>query len=266
MWNYRGHFKNKIIFCNCDDPTQSNFWKYFKDNFKRLGLKKLISTHYRPSTLFEDAPSYKLEYDGKNGHVKTPLKGDGDFRSAECAAVMQEADIVATNPPFSLLREFIKQVMKHDKKFLIIGNMNAVSYKEIFPLFAGNKIWLGYTPRGHEFMRPDGSLQAINSVWYTNLAHDKRHEKFRCLETYDPNKYPRYDNYPAIEVGRTNDIPKDYAGEMGVPITFLDKYNPDQFEIVGLCRYLLPDSRGGRFYVGGNQKYARIVIKHKKGK
>jgi len=261
---YTQHFKGKTVYCNCDDPTKSNFWKYFSFKFERLGLKRLMATCYQnPSPdLFSDhtaTQSFYLEYSGdKNGNrvpdpeeiEKKYLKGDGDFRSPECIELLQEADIIVTNPPFSKFREYLAQLMKYNKKFLIIGNMNAVTYKEIFPLIKSNQIWYGpsISSGDREFGVPnDYHLTAASSRtdecgnkfirvkgvrWFTNLDHRKRHETLPLYEIYSPERNPQYANYDAIEVSRTKEIPENYSGAMGVPISFLDKYNPDQFEII----------------------------------
>lgn len=259
--HYKEHFKDKIVFCNCDDPEYSNFWEYFRLNFKHLGLKKLIATHYEPGRA-----SYKLELvedrnsDGKIDNldiVKTPLKGDGDFRSEECIEILKEADIVVTNPPFSLFREYVAQLMRYEKKFLIIGNVNAVTYKEFFPLLKNNKVWVGFSfNKTMEFCIPDSyvsnkkddngrKISKVPSIaWYTNLDICKRHEDLILYKHYLPELYPKYDNYDAINVSKVSDIPCDYAGIMGVPITFLDKFNPEQFEILGItCRGYSPKYR-----------------------
>lgn len=244
--HYKSHFESKVIFCNCDDPEHSNFWKYFKEKFDELGLRRLISTHYKA-----EGETYKLEFDGKES-IKTPLVGDGDFRSPEAVEILKEADIVVTNPPFSLFREYIAQLMEYDKKFVIIGNINALTYKDIFPLIKGNKVWLGCSIHGKkiEFMVPDWyPLKAsgwrvdkqgnkyifVKGVrWVTNLDVFKRHERLILYKHYTPEEYPKYDNYDAINVNKTSDIPLDYDGVMGVPITFIDKYNPEQFELLGI--------------------------------
>lgn len=230
---YRPFFKGKVVYCNCDDPEESNFWKFFKARFNGLKLKKLISTHYDQ----EGKSSYKLEYDGERV-TKSELDGNGDFRSPECVELLKESDIVVTNPPFSLFREFVALLMKHEKKFAIIGSMNAITYKEIFPLIKDNKIWLGYT-QPKIFIQPDGSEKKFgNILWYTNLEIPKRHEPMLLGGSYERGSkkgmFPKYDNYDAINVDRVCDIPEDYDGVMGVPITFLDKYCPEQFEIVEL--------------------------------
>jgi len=266
MRHYRAHFAGKTVLCNCDDPRVSNFFHFFAYNFEHLGLKKLITTCYksRRADLFSQNDSETavyLEYTGdRNGNrvpdpeeigIK-PLKGDGDFRSAECIALLKQADIVVTNPPFSLFRDYIGQLVAHDKKFVIIGNVNAVTYKEVFPLIRDNRVWLGPSIRSGDraFGVPDDyPLEAagcgidaegrkfirVKGVrWFTNLDFAERHEDLILHRHYRPEDYPRYANYDAIEVAKTADIPVDYEGAMGVPITFLDKYNPDQFEILGI--------------------------------
>ena len=257
--HYREHFRGKIVLCNCDDPRVSNFFTYFAYNFEFLGLKKLITTCYKNQDmdLFsrnESEQAIYLVYEGdKNGDRipnaeeigVRPLKGDGDFRSAECIELLKEADIVVTNPPFSLFREYVAQLMEYEKKFLIIGNKNAITYKEIFPLIKQNKLWTGcrgfaggmwfhsnYEGKTEKII--DGKkLINVPSIWFTNLDHKKRHEDIILYKKYSPEEYPKYDNYDAIEVGKTAEIPMDYYGVMGVPVTFLDKYNPEQFEILG---------------------------------
>lgn len=258
--HYKKHFAGKVVFCNCDDPTWSAFWRYFHLNFAELGLKKLISTHYDRTE-----PTYKMEYEGGDDNnvevgVKTPLEGNGDFRNAECIKLLDESDIVVTNPPFSLFREYVGTLMERGKKFIIWGNNNAITYKEFFPLLKENRVWLGYTAnktcafRVAEGYRFDekltaqyndgfkyGKVPAISV--FTNLDIQKRHEKLILWQRYyddDGNplpdaekRYPHYDNYDAINVDKVADIPVDYNGVMGVPITFMDKYNPDEFEIVG---------------------------------
>ena len=233
--HYEHHFKGKTVLCNCDDPTWSAFWKYFHLNFKKLGLKKLISTHYD-----REKPTYKMEYTGGDDNdistgVKTPLEGNGDFRNAECIEILKEADIVVTNPPFSLFREYVAVLMEHKKKFLIIGNKNAISNKEFFPLLKNEDVWIGYNSV-HEFEQPDGSIKKFGNIgWFTNLDIARRHEKLILWKNYTPEEYPTYDNYDAIEVSKTADIPCNYGGVMGVPITFMDKYNPEQFEVLGIA-------------------------------
>ena len=291
MMHYEEHFKDKIVLCNCDDPRWSAFWEYFHLNFSALGLKKLISTHYDKTE-----PTYKMEYKGGDDNnievgVKTPLEGNGDFRNQECLDLLDEADIVVTNPPFSLFREYVAQLMEYDEKFLIIGNVNAITYKEIFPLIKDNSLWVGYKFNGKpmEFIVPDdyplrGTVCGYmpdgrkyvgvgGTCWYTNLDIKKRHEDLFLSATYykkdgsvpqaSLERWPHYDNYDAIEVSKTKDIPVDYTGVMGVPITFLDKYNPEQFEIIGLDRYTVPkkDLVGGRVAINDKPCYARILIR-----
>lgn len=290
--HYRKHFRDKVVLCNCDDPFESNFFKYFALNFNKLKLKKLIATCYSGSsitgtqlslfgdkTLEERQTPYKaivttvhdttgeggidmidvaeLFKNGENELVR--LSGDGDFRSEECLALLDEADVVVTNPPFSLFREYVSTLISHDKKFVIIGNQNAITYKEIFPLLKENRVWLGYHSGHTLFAVPDsygipnfydkGDRKRLRSngyvvdengklwrnlgniCWFTNLDIKKRHESLILIRRYDEDSYPKYDNYDAIEVSKAADIPMDYKGMMGVPITFLDKFNPDQFEI-----------------------------------
>lgn len=238
--HYKKHFRNKIVFCNCDDPEWSNFWRFFSTKFEFLGLKKLISTHH-----VKDGQSYKLELkkdingdgviDGED-LIKTPLEGDGDFRSKESIEILKEADIIVTNPPFSLFREYIDLLMNYNKNFLIIGSQNAITYKEFFPLLKENKVWLGNT-MAKKFIQPDGSEKTFGNIcWFTNLSHKKRLEDLILYKFYEGNEeeYQKYDNYNAIEVSKVKNIPVDYEGVMGVPITFLEKHNPEQFEIVGI--------------------------------
>ena len=245
LMHYKHHFKDKTVFCNCDDPTWSAFWKYFHLNFEALGLKKLISTHYDKTE-----PTYKMEYTGGDDNdievgVKTPLEGNGDFRNQECLALLDEADIVVTNPPFSLFREYVACLMEHKKKFLIIGNKNSITYKEFFPLIKDDKIWIGYNSPS-EFDTPDGMTKKVQGLcrWFTNLDIAKRHEKLILWKNYSPDEYPTYDNYDAVNVDKVEQIPVDYDGFMGVPITFLDKYNPEQFEILGLLQSSTDEQAG----------------------
>lgn len=287
--HYKHHFKDKVVYCNCDDPNVSKFFYYFSHNFELLGLKKLIGTCYRSQDmqLFSANNSDKavyLVYEGDKDGDKIPsieeitvkpLKGDGDFRSDECIELLKEADIVVTNPPYSLFREYVSQLVKYDKSFLIIGNANSITYKEIFPLIQNNRIWLGYNcVRWFEI--PSGELfEAARSFWYTNLEHSKRNEDLLLYCSYKKEDYPEYENYNAIEVSKTKNIPMDYDGVMGVPITFLDKYNPSQFEILGSDTQIkdgdLPDlvkeDWGGkidRAYLNGKRMYSRVFIKNKK--
>jgi len=305
--HYKPHFKGKIVYCNCDDPRVSNFFHYFSHNFEKLGLRKLIATCYKNQDmdLFSQNNSEQaicLVYDGDKSGNNLPdtdeigithLKGDGDFRSDECIAILKQADIVVTNPPFSLFREYVAQLMEFDKKFLIIGNQNAISYKEIFEFVKEDRIWLGYNNGDMAFIVPDyyeardtrfwiddsgRKWRSLgNACWYTNLDISKRHEDLVLYETYSPEKYPTYVNYDAIDVSQTKDIPADYDGAMGVPITFLDKHNPKQFEIIGSSRTLGRPmsefaskgtySQGGpRFYLDNGdgtyrRMYDRLVIR-----
>ena len=244
LMHYKQHFKNKIVFCNCDDPTWSAFWKYFHLNFAALGLKKLISTHYDKTQ-----PTYKMEYTGGNDNdieagTITPLEGNGDFRNQECLDLLDEADIIVTNPPFSLAREYIAVLMEHGKAFLIVGDMNWITYKEVFPLLKDNKVWLGNCAV-KEFVQPDGTIKKFgNKLWFTNLDIKKRHEKLVLWKRYSPEEYPHYDNYDAINVDKVDYIPSDYPGFMGVPITFLDKYCPEQYEILGLLQSSTDEQAG----------------------
>ena len=265
---YREHFRGKTVLCNCDDPRISNFFTYFAYNFEFLGLKRLITTCYKnqDADLFSQnkcEQAIYLIYDGdKNGnHIPDPeeigihpLKGDGDFRSKECIELLKQADIVVTNPPFSLFREYVAQLIEYEKKFIIIGNVNAVSYKEIFPLIMQNKMWMGhgFSAGNAYFKVPDdadvsgyasgvynpetGLVKFRNCAWFTNLDIKKRHENIILIRKYSSDLYPKYDNFNAIEVSKTEDIPEDYDGMMGVPLTFLDKYNPEQFEILGITQ------------------------------
>ncbi len=299
--HYKHHFKDKVVLCNCDDPRVSNFFHYFSYNFEALGLKKLITTCYKNQEmdLFSENKSEHaiyLEYDGdKNGdRVPNPeeigihlLKGDGDFRSAECIELLKQADIVVTNPPFSLFREYVAQLVEYDKKFIIVGHQNAITYKECFKLIQENKMWLGYGFKGGaaHFINKhyedyaiagdhkEGMIRVSGVVWYTNIDHNKRHEDLILYKNYTPEEYPKYDNYDAINVNKTKDIPMDYNGFMGVPITFLDKYNPEQFMMFGIMntgeinkgiRY--ENTPHGRPIVNGKEIYLRILIKNKKVK
>ncbi len=251
--HYRDQFQGKVVYCNCDDPAESAFSDFFKLNFDHYGLKKLICTRYVKSNLFTQAwldpmhrVGYRIEVTSKTKCEKIDLQEGGDFRSAECVELLKEADIVCTNPPFSLFREYIQQLVQYKKKFLIIGNKNAITYKEVFPLLANNKVWLGYTVP-NKFVRPDGTETTNMSGlcrWWTNLDTTKRHEDMILYESYTPERFPHYDNYDAIEVDKVKAIPKDYFGVMGVPITFLDNYNPDQFEILGLLQSSTDEQAG----------------------
>ena len=327
LQHYWKHFCGKTVLCNCDDPYESNFFKYFALRFNQLGLKKLICTCYNGSPMqgnelvfrFDDADSgpqkvaYKMEVTevkDMNGDgavdlsdVRYLLMNDknvmsilqtGDFRSPECVALLKEADIVVSNPPFSLFREYIGQLMAYDKKFIIVGHQNAITYKEVFPLIKENKLWLGYGFKGGatHFYSPyedtatagnhkEDQIRVSGVNWFTNLEIPKRNEELDLVCRYSPEEYPKYDNYDAINVGRTQDIPMDYKGLMGVPITFLDKYNPNQFEIIwqasGNTRASAPkevleimgytnhkEDRGGCGVVNGKRQYSRIIIRNKR--
>ena len=309
--HYKDHFRGKTVFCNCDDPRVSMFFHYFAYQFEALGLKRLITTCYKNQTpdLFSQHDCERaiwLEYLGdKNGNrIPDPeeigirqLQGDGDFRSQECIELLKQADIVVTNPPFSLFREYVAQLIQYGKQFLIVGNKNAIHYKEVFALIAQNKLWIGVTPMSHEVyfdvpqsyiddglaknkdrtivLRGNKYMARSSSIWFTNLDHKKRHEELILFRNYSANAYPRYCNFDAIEVSRTEDIPEDWYGMMGVPDTFLDKYNPDQFEIVGLgCGDLAKQIGVGKnhrgrtdvaYQVGGEYKcpYSRIIIRRR---
>lgn len=321
-------FRDKVVYCNCDDPFESNFFRYFALKFNKLGLKQLITTSYKPSPvantqlgLFGDDKTLAkakgrpkitankfiineardIDGDGdfdlqdvarqlkENKHNEwTPLEGDGDFRSEECIKLLEQADVVATNPPFSLFREYVKQLFEHNKKFVIIGNMNAITYKEIFPLIKENKLWLGngfnagnayfFTPNTRDFAsgvydKKTGLVKFRNVCWFTNLDHGRRHQPLPLMTMeenlkYSKHKeikgkkaYDKYDNYDAIEVPFTDAIPSDYDGVMGVPISFLDKYNPDQFEII---KFRHGNDNKDLRLKNGTCPYFRILIRHKK--
>jgi hypothetical protein len=290
--HYKEHLRGKIVFLNCDDPEESMFWNYFALNFEFFGLKKLVSTHFE-----SNIPSYKLELisdinnDGKINKldtIKTPLKQNGDFRSPESIEILKECDNVITNPPFSLFREYVEQLIEYNKKFIILGNLNSITYKEIFKLIKDNRLWLGpsISSGDREFRVPDDYVIRSTSKriddngsqyvrvsgirWFTNIPHQKRNEELILYKTYDEKEYPKYDNYDAINVDKVKDIPMDYDGVMGVPITFLDKYNPEQFELLGIMntgeenkgiRY--DGTAHGRPLVNGVEKYLRILIKKK---
>ena len=297
--HYRSHFEGKTVFLNCDDPTWSAFWRHFHKLFDVYGLKKLIATHYEYD---ENVHSYAMVYEGGDDAdasvgERIELIGNGDFRSDECIEFLKESDIVVTNPPFSLFREYVAQLVEYDKKFLIIGNMNAVTYKEVFPLIKDDKLWIGTSIHSGDrpfYVPDDYPLNAtgcgiddmgrryvrVKGVrWYTNLDVKQRHEELFLSSTYykkdgsvpqtSLERWPRYDNYDAIEVSKTKDIPVDYAGVMGVPITFLDKYNPEQFEIIGASdngavsdEYKLPWPRPhNEPYVNGQKRYKRLFIR-----
>lgn len=307
MRHYRKHFKGKTVLCNCDDPFESNFFKYFVLNFNRLGLKKLIATCYVTSPIIgqqlslfdvmggnEDSKNkpykaivtkvYDITGDGgvdmydvaelfkQHENELVELRGNGDFRSSECLELLDEADIVTTNPPFSLFREYVATLIEHEKKFIIIGNQNAITYKEIFPLLRDNQIWLGNGFKGNVgfFQSPyedtaassqhkEGLIRVSGVMWYTNLDIKKRHEELILVKRYSPDVYPHYENFDAINVDKTVDIPCDYDGIMGVPITFMDKYSPDQFEIIGLGIANLGLSAGVQPYKPEHKEYRKEV-------
>lgn len=313
LCHYREHFRGKVVLCNCDDPYESNFFKYFALNFNALGLKKLIATCYNGSPVmgdelildfgdFTEDPkkiAYKVEItevkdvngDGvvnladvqyllKNDkNVLSLLQGSGDFRSQECVELLKQADIVCTNPPFSLFREYVAQLIKYDKKFLIIGSQNNVTYKETFQLMMDNKVWLGYKSGDMAFRVPpdyeprdtrywqDETGQKWRSLgnicWYTNLDHKKRHEELVMWKTYTPEEYPKYDNYDVININKVGEIPCDYNRVMGVPITFLDKYNPEQFEILGIANSARWIGMECYTIIEGRKIYNRILIRRK---
>ncbi len=308
--HYKNHFNQKTVYCNCDDPRSSNFFHYFSYKFEELGLNKLVTACYKNQNMdlfsqHDAEQAIYLEYKGDKNENNIPdpeeiginyFKGDGDFRSKESIELLKQADIVVTNPPFSLFREYIEQLVEYNKGFVVIGSFNAITYKEIFKLIKEDKIWLGYgfkggnayfkTPYPNEFARgvyneETGLVKFRNVTWYTNLDISKRHENLLLYKTYNPDEYPHYDNYNAIEVSKTKDIPLDYDGAMGVPITFLDKYNPEQFEILGITdrdnnsglktkEYTQSDmsnpgdfNRRGTIKIGNKYKstYARLLIK-----
>ncbi len=282
VMKYRKQFRDKVVYLPCDDPAEkkSEFWSFFVANFESFGLKKLIATHYE-----ENGQAYKIWIDRDNdlNHdgwiddgdaIQEDLAGNGDFRSPECIEILKECDIVCTNPPFSLFREFVNVIMTHGKQCLIIGNQNAFTYAEIFELIKNNRLWTGYN-MVKEFNQPDGSIKKFGNVcWFTNMKTSKRDEEQVLTKTYNPIDYPTYENYNAIEVGKVVNIPKDYDGVMGVPITFIDKYNPNQFIIIGHTHSsdnspeveeIRTDSnhRHGGF-INGKEKYMRILIRRKK--
>ena len=341
--HYKDQLRDKVIFCNCDDPFESDFFKYFAMNFKALGIKKLITTCYDPSPIANQeiqlsffsknkeikhsnknrnkiiSKAYKIELDdiadidgsgninildtkeillrekakldnGKKSKILSYLDGDGDFRSAECVELLKRADIVVTNPPFSLFREYVAQLVEYDKKFLILGNMNALTYKEIFKLIKENKIWSGYgfnmsmvykspykntLESNRKFvigkgLDPDKYIKVPAINWFTNLDTIKRHEEIILYKKYSPQDYPKYDNYEAININKVSEIPEDYYEKMGVPITFFDKYNPEQFEIIdGIGRYSVlhnEATRRAKMYlsmIDGKAIYFRYIIKRK---
>jgi len=295
--HYKDHFKGKVVYCNCDDPTVSNFFKYFSLKFADFRIRKLITTCYRNQErdLFSQHESERaimLEYDGFRDGERipnaedigvTPLEGDGDFRSPECIEILKQADIIVTNPPFSLFREYVAQLMEHGKKFILIGPWNAVTYKEIFPAIRDSKFWLGYefvAGNAYFAVPPEADMKEFaagvydektglvkfrNVTWFTNLDHKKRHDDMIMFRRYTPEDYPHYDNYDAIEVNEIKNIPMNWAGVMGVPITFLDQHNPDQFEILGSNRGVDQDPDGvyGRgSYLNGKETFKRLFVRN----
>lgn len=283
MNHYKDKFRGKVVFCNCDDAKQSDFWKYFHLNFEYLGLKKLIATHYESG----EVQSYKIEYTGGNDEdyekgTITPLEQNGDFRSDECIALLDEADIVVTNPPFSLFREYVAMLIEHNKKFIIIGNKNAVKYKEFFPYLKNDKIWIGYESPS-EFNTPTGMTKRVQGLcrWFTNLDIAKRHDMLETTYLYSkkdslyPDLYTTFDELNnVINVNRVDEVPMDYDGIMAVPITFMDKYNPEQFEILDMLnRYTVLDYFGVNedvksrhshcCNINGKPKFSRVVIRKK---
>ncbi|MDO9231436.1 MAG: adenine-specific methyltransferase EcoRI family protein [bacterium] len=320
--HYKDQFRDKVVYCNCDDPFESNFFKYFASNFNALGLKKLIATSYKPSPIAntqlglfgedktltatkgrQKATANKFiinevrDLDGNGAfdlrdiaeqlkanknNEWAPLKEEGDFRSEESIELLKQADIVVTNPPFSLFREFVAQLIEYNKKFLILGDQNAITYKETFKLIKDDKLWLGYDNGGTKWFQvpmnydiPTETRKKIENntkyfsmgriVWFTNLDTVKRYQETTLYKKYSPEEYPNYDTYNAINVNKVSDIPMDYLGAMGVPITFLDKYSPNQFEIIGIDRYVEDNPNyGKRFTINGKEIYARVIIKNKK--
>lgn len=320
--HYKEQFRDKVVYCNCDDPFESNFFKYFAANFNALGLKKLIATSYKPSPiantqlgLFGDIKELStpkgrpkitankliinevndIDGDGafdlhdiaeqlkaNKNNEWAPLKSEGDFRSTESIELLKQADIVVTNPPFSLFREYVSQLVEYNKKFLILGDQNAITYKETFKLIREDKLWLGYDNGGTKWFQvpndydiPTESRKKIEKgiqyfsmgriVWFTNLDTVKRHQEMTLYKKYSTQEYPNYDTYNAINVNKVSDIPMDYLGVMGVPITFLDKYSPNQFEIIGIDRYVEDNPNyGKRFTIDNKETYARVLIKNKK--
>ena len=313
--HYKKQFRGKVVYCNCDDPFESNFFKYFAANFRTLGIKKLITTSYDKSTIAGgQLPLYEIEglkprgrepykiiinevidIDGDGAidlkdveellrhdkNTATPLEGDGDFRSKECIALLKKADIIVTNPPFSLFRDYLAQLMKYGKKFLILGDQNAITYKETFGYIKENKLWLGYDNGGTKWFRVpmDYEIETESRIkiedgvkyfsmgrimWFTNLDTTKRHEEITLYKKYTPKEFPKYDNYDVVNVDKVVNIPMDYEGVMGVPITFVDKYNPDQFEIVGIANSARWIDHECFTIIRGRKIYNRVLIRRKK--
>ena len=296
--HYKKHLRGKVVLCNCDDPRISKFFHYFSYNFEQLGLKRLITTCYKNQNadLFSENKSEKaiyLEYTGDKNKNNIPdpdeigikhLNGDGDFRSNECIELLKQADVVVTNPPFSLFREYVAQLIEYDKKFIIIGHQNSITYKDIFKLIKDNKMWLGYgfnRNMAHFINRhyvdyasdadhKEGMIRVSGVVWFTNLDIEKRHEDVILYKAYQGNEkeYPKYDNFDAINVDKAKHIPMDYDGPIGVPITFLTKHNPDQFEILGNLGSYAPDgySLCSEIFINKKKIFKRILIRNKKAK
>lgn len=312
--HYKHHFKDKVVLCNCDDPRVSNFFHYFAEHFESLGLKKLIATCYKNcepdlfSTNSSEQAVYIIYEGDKNGNCSVdldelqvlPLKGDGDFRSAECVELLKEADIVCTNPPFSLIGEYFEQLIRYDKKFLVLGSSAAIHRTEVFPYIRDNKMWTGYKPFSQDMLfevskehemelrkkKKEGSGWRVvdgvfygrcPAIWYTNLETEKKHVDFvsELYKTYTPEEYPTYENFDGIDVSNVRDIPKDYFGNMGVPDSFIDFYNPEQFEILGIGSGDLAKEVGvkknyrGRSDLAINRNgklscpYSRLIIRRK---
>lgn len=299
--HYKEHFKGKTVLCNCDDPRVSNFSVYFVLNFHNLGLKRLITTCYKNNepdlfsmnecaravyAIYDGDPECNSVEDAKQIPYREFEHSDGDFRSPECIELLKEADIVVTNPPFSLFREYVAQLIKYDKRFVIVGHQNAITYKEIFPLIQQNKLWLGVGFKGcagHFYSKYEdvasagdhrtGMIRVSGVTWFTNLDIAKRHEELILYKTYNAEDYPEYENYKAIEVGKSNEIPSDYYGVMGVPVTFLYKYNPEQFEIIGATEsegkgfsngLWISSSKVAQPLVNSQRVYKRLFIRRKR--
>jgi hypothetical protein len=286
LQHYKSHFQNKVVYCNCDDPRISNFYNYFASNFNELGLKKLVTACYQNQEMdLFNITNAKKGFFFEHSEFNTPIeirefKGDGDFRSSESIELLKQSDIVVTNPPFSLFREYVEQLVKYDKKFLIVGNINAITYKEIFKLIKENKAWLGINlgrgisgfivPEHYELYGTEARIDSFgnrivspnNCLWLTNLDNFKRHEDIQLTKTYYGNEdeYLKYDNYDGINIDKTEDIPMDYDGYMGVPITFLHKFNPDQFEIIKFRK----GNDGKDLSIDGKCPYFRILIRNKR--
>ena len=259
---YSHHFRGKKIYLNCDDPKKSNFYKYFSENFDKIGISELHCTHLPTS---DSQPHIYRKHTSKEDYEDIKIES-GDFRSEGCEGILSKCDIIISNPPFSLFREYYAQIKKYRKKFLIIGSQNAHTYKEFFEDFAKNKVWMGVS-KPKAFHRPNGSVQKFGNICYhTNLSHAERDEELMLTSEYSENRYKKYENFDAIEVSKVSNIPKKYDGLMGVPISFLEKYCPNQFEIVGMDNELTKKTNGKseRFRIDGNTLYARIVIRHKR--